>query len=165
MMEFPRKEGQKIIRPISELDQLKAPVKKDVDTAKIAFDLAGIETTEKKFYTEKDEDWQGLPLRNESHYSSHNTDYAKHVGGKLSGKGMRHDPHHISHKVLNILSGHTQVERDLMHTYVHSRVPKARLRPFKHKPADVLAMHNESISHQGGNLRVKELTHPYILLV
>ena len=163
MMEFPRT-GKEIVRPISELDQLK-PVRKDVNTAKIAFEFAGIETTEKQFYTEKDEDWQGFPLKNEPHYSTHNTDYAKHVGGKLTGEGMKHDPHHISHKVLEILSGNTQVERDLMHTYVHSKVPKPRMQRFTHKPADVRAMHNEVLSHQGGNIRVKELTHPYVLLV
>ena len=112
------------------------------------------------YYERKDDDWLGRP---EYQYGHFNKNYAEAVGGSLTGKGLRHDSHHAGQQILGILAGGGLHSKELMHAYVHSKVP-AETRPFRHDHhVDIAAMHNEQLSVTGGS--VKSQNHPYILVV
>ena len=166
---FPLVAPQPVPTAIMDLQKITTPPPRNIDTTKTAHELAGyyIGTTDKPWYEEEDDSWLGPPVRPDPKAKDHAVDFAKHVGGKLTGKGLAADPHHISQHILHILasSHRSNTTQDLMHAYVHGKVPKKRPRPFRHKPADILAEHNETLSHVGGRLRYSSIRPSHILLI
>lgn len=135
--------------------KLAAPKPKKKDAVLGALEVQGSETIAgmaarqmgeiSNFVERKDDDYQGHLVKPTD--KDHSSKFGEHVLKNLSGRGMKHDPMHISDHVVQTLQKGGALSADLLSTYVHGRVP-AQQSAYRHAP--VTNFHSESLS--GGSL-------------
>ena len=104
----------------------------------------GRETVRSQHYESDDEDYQGILASKDR--GDHSRRYSTHIANQLSGAGLKSDPLQVSKHVLEVLRGGGHRYSDLLHTYVHGRVPLRKVLK-KRQPITDFSLSGE---HRGG---------------
>jgi len=100
-----------------------------------------------EFYKKDDDDYRGiLSSRQADDFSDK---YSKFVQSQTTGKGLKHDSLESSRSVLHALRGGGHIYQDLMHAYVHGKVPLKRVQAARPIVTNFAAQDNHQV---GGSL-------------
>ena len=124
---------------IAELQVKRKPTKTDATT--VAAQLNPADTATKRF--------EQIVGNISPDVVEHSKKFGETVAQHLSGKGLKSDHLAVANHVLETLRGGGLKTRDLLHTYVHGRVPVKR-RKFRHPR--VTKYHSVDEPFAGGSL-------------
>ena len=80
---------------------------------------------------------------------NHSKKFGEMVAKHLSGRGLQHDHIEVANHVIQALKKGGHLKRDLLHAYVHGKVPAKRKR-FRHKK--VATHHSRDEPFSGGDV-------------
>ena len=167
-------------RPLKELPRQPVPPKPRVKDAQLAaLEAQGRATVaediarrvgELETFQRNDEDYQGVA--HPTFPEDHSRKFGEHLAKGITGKGRKHDELEAGDHIMQMLRGGGVHTQDLLHTYVHSKVPRKRT-VFRHKP--VTNFHSQPeltggsfsapVAHQDGEPVPKSWSYPSHILV